>query len=326
MIGSVQTQFKNSWRLSTVLLRFSLNTPMTINPRFFFKAYLVDHFLYKQATLKNILDQYSSLKPTVLSGVNDVDDAAYLQTIRMEIRSTYFQSIETLFEMLFALMPRNGVIDNENLWYNISTSDWKANYKKISDIAKGDLSFLDLTVAASEQHSESFSQYAFFFGGAEAKEHDRIDASIPVVRNIIEVIAKDFSDRNEYNAIKHSIRLLPIMKTWEIITKAGEGRRFSFDLTNSMTFLREEPDGSLVHHTKMLDTERDFKMSLLVVRLISNLIRGRKTFFFKQMEPLYTFSEDDYNLANKSDVSIDHLSIRVSSKPAAGDKQQNNGT
>jgi len=118
--------------------------------RGFFGAYLVDHFLQKQYTLFNIILGFPQLKTAILEGLEDVKDADYLKSLRVEIRSTYFQAIETLFELVFSLEPHDGVIDNENIWYYLSTSKGVANYETIEAIAHGNTTFLDRKVVAGK--------------------------------------------------------------------------------------------------------------------------------------------------------------------------------
>lgn len=288
-----------------------MNSKLTIDPKVFFQAYLVDHFVYKQLTLKNCFDNYSTLRPILLAGMDEADDKAYLHTLRAEIRATYFQCIETLFEMIFALSVRGRTVDNENMWYLLSTSDWRRNFKRILKIAEGDLSFLEQTVIAGRELEMSLLQYIFFFGVHGSIPTETVATSLAVIRKTLPVLASEFSDRGEYNAIKHSIRLFPFIAKWEIGATDGQGPKISFDLSDSMTFLREEPDETLIHETRQFDTERDFNMTVLGARLISNIIRGRRAYFFKEGVTLFTFEEEALMSANKRSVAVQNLSISI---------------
>src|SRR5687767_4849837 len=72
-------------------------------PYEFYRSFMVDFFLYKQATYKNIIDNFEKLEPLVLKDVFDYKKDEYLNAIKSSIRVTYFHCIETLFEIIFAI-------------------------------------------------------------------------------------------------------------------------------------------------------------------------------------------------------------------------------
>jgi hypothetical protein len=281
----------------------------------FFNSYLVDHFAYKQEALLFLHDHFQDLKTQLQEGMPDINEEQFLRTLRVEIRSNYFQAIETLFELIFALEPRGSVIDNRNLMYLLSTSDWRGNYDRILRIAGGDLAFLDRIVTAGPRVSVSFNQYLFFFGIVDNMMTQAIDASLLTIRKFLIAFASEFANRDEYNAIKHSMRLVHLMEEFGFGPK-GSTVRIKRDLKDSMSYMKQEKDSSLTMYTKPLDTVRDFKMTIVCSNLISNIFRSRKYHFTKdQSIELHTLTDESYVDATKRNLSWSALKLNFKQVP-----------
>jgi len=288
--------------------------PIPIDSKFtdqFFTGYLIDHFLYKQFTLFNALEKLPNIKFQILDGIDDIDETEYLTTLRLEIRATYFQAIETLFELIFSLEPRGNIIDNRQIWYYLSTADWHKNYKSINSIASGDTTLLYRKIKINKMLTLTFVQYLFYFGLTDPSMIESALNSCEHIMKFLIAFAQEFSDRDEYNAFKHALRILPTMKKLEIIQKSSEKPITTFDLTNSMTYLIKE-DQSISFRTKPLDTIRDMRMSLICSQLISNIIRSRRVHFSQNKKShLYMFSEENFQFANQRNVDWKNFKFKV---------------
>ena len=103
----------------------------TINPLSkFFKLYQVDYWLYKQSMLKGYLDSYDEFKKNFQRLVNEVEDIDYKNMLKLEIHFTYFQMVEALFELIFAIEAAYEKKNDVGLWYYLSFSDWRENTKE----------------------------------------------------------------------------------------------------------------------------------------------------------------------------------------------------
>jgi hypothetical protein len=283
--------------------------------KIFFKSYLVDHFLHKQVTLLNILENYSKLKDEVMQGAGEIDDAQYLLSLRTEIRANLFQAIETLFELIFTLEGRNGVIYNPYIWYHLSTSHWRKNLSKIEAIGNGQVDFLDRIVIANPKTKLKvpFVQYVFYFGCVDISLMPAILNSLQPIKSILIALAKEFSDRDEYNAFKHSLRLFPIIRFFEFYKQGITDPLLKIDLSNSLTVLKKGTDDSMVFQIKPLDTVRDYRMCLLCCNLISNIVRSRRAHFYKgESVSLNTFSEETLPWATESHTKVNPMTIKLS--------------
>jgi len=278
----------------------------------FFQSYLVDHFLYKQESLLCFLRYYDELKGKLEEGISEINDEQYRQTLKVEIRSTYFQAIETLFELIFSLEPRDGVVDNRNIWFFLSTSKWHDNYDRIQDIANGELAFLDRQINANPNLIIPFVQYLFFFGVTNESKLKDVQDSIDPIRKLLRAFASEFTNRDEYNAIKHSIRLIQLMQEYKIVQKGTDKTLFKRDFKDSVSYLKHETDGSLTAYTKPLDTIRDFKMTTVCSNLISNIFRSRRYHFTKDDSiVIHTFTEESFTDATKRNVDWTQLKLNI---------------
>lgn len=282
--------------------------------RQFFSGYLVDHFDYKLITLYNALVKFPKLKADILDGLDTVDDAEYEKSIRLEIRATYFQAMETLFELIFSLEPRGDVIDNQRIWYFLSTAEWGEDFKRIRSIAKGQTALFDRAITAGSDLKVPFIQYLFYFGVTDPTMIQAIQASLDPIKKFLVAFAKEFSDRAEYNAFKHALRIFPAMRTFEAINRATQKPLITWDMTRSITYLTESDDGSISLETRPLDTERDMRMAQVCSRLISNIVRSRKVHFVKGYEGyIHTLSADSFPSATER--TINWINFKFTIKP-----------
>ena len=126
----------------------------------FYQKYPIDHWIYKISIFKNIIDNYDTLKDSLLKGLEDIIDVDCINMLKAEIHFTYFQMVEALFELIFALEKTKDKL----LWVFLSISPFKANFKRISRIAKGNTSFLFKEVEIPSGSKVPFIQYVFYFG------------------------------------------------------------------------------------------------------------------------------------------------------------------
>lgn len=298
------------------------DTPFTQQ---FFSGYLIDHFLYKQRTLYNALQMAERRAPkprkpcrnwlvswllkvpslstaSVLRGLDEIDYPAFARTLRLEIRATYFQSIETLFELIFSLEPRGNVIDNRRIWYFLSTSEWKKNYHRIGAIAKGDTAFLEREITAGNKLKVPFAQYLFYFGVTNPSMLEAVKASFSPINKFLIAFATEFSNRDEYNAFKHALRIMPMFQNVQIGPHGFAKPTVVLDMNNSMTYMIEQKD-SVSFRTNTLDTARDMRMGQVCSYLISNIVRSRRAHFAKNPEGyLHTFTDTSFSSASERDM------------------------
>lgn len=282
------------------------------DPRFY-QLYLVDHTARRQYMLKQMLDNYDDLTPKVMADYHALDDKAFKDSLRLELRAGYFAAIETMFEMIFGLEPIEGARYDGQLWFRLSSSNWRLNYKRIQSIAKGDLDFLDARVRINPKLEVSVAEYIFYFGVANAYDRDLINSGLQGIKTLLKTVAQDFVDRDEYNAIKHSVRLFQTLNGVGI--RSADGRELPpelADLSESMTYLREAGDiPEMV--VKPLDSDRDYRLSIVCWQMISNIIRLRRAYFFpseRENTQVFFLTEGDVMEAGERKFKLTYFSWR----------------
>lgn len=285
---------------------------------------MADFFLYKQTTYKNILDNFEKVEPIVMMGVKDYIKEDYIKVLRSSIRLTYFHCIETLFEIIFAIERgiRTEVNEHQDemILQRLSTSDYRKNFERISRIASSDADELKrfsekiyLDVVGEEI---SILRYIFYYILSPKNVNitkewwDRMEPSLAAIGEALRTLAKDFSERKEYNAYKHGLRIIQMKQKFQVYNSESTNEMINFDFSDSMTFITESKD-ELTLITKNFDTERDYKMSIVASDLIASIINIRKAVYFRKgEETMIKFFEDDkIKSSSKQNINVREMKI-----------------
>lgn len=255
---------------------------MEINYKAFYTQYAYNYHLYKVTTLSSILDKTEAFQKDYLAAdISDYDETDYTRFLKGEIRVTCFHVIETLFELIFGLEPKDGKCTDFELLKEISTSNFQKNYSRIERIAtdESELHFLDLETPQFGNHL--LWLHIFFFAPPLEKlgVPEMLQDSYEAIKLFLREAAKTFTRRYEYNAYKHGTRILNAFQEFGWSDVDGTNS-FSYDLSDSMSFFTvEKVNGMPVNEvvtTKMFNTKKDIKMILLATKLITNIIRRRR--------------------------------------------------
>ena len=106
-----------------------MNIP-PIDYKEFYLNYQIDYWSYKIAMLKNVFDNFHEVKNTIYKGLTDTNDEDFLLMIKTDLHFLYFQVIEALFELIFALEKG----DERYIWFHMSFPDGN-HYNRIKSIA-----------------------------------------------------------------------------------------------------------------------------------------------------------------------------------------------
>lgn len=264
--------------------------------REFYNNYNADYWDYKIFLLKNAHDFYDKLGKDLSDGLGGVDNKDFKRVIRTEMHFTYFQMIESLFEIIFALSEH----DNRSLWIALTFSnDWKTEfysdcYNKIKEFSEGKLkepkfgSTIKITIE-NEEVEISLLRWIFYFVYKTSLSKEDWEKNLKNIHSLLKLFAKDFSDRGEYNAYKHSLRFynspfqLGISETGSDVMQ-GIGKS-----EDSIIYLKEKKNDqnnaiNIRCVTKPFDFERDFRCCLIISSLIKNAINTRKYSLLKDLK------------------------------------------
>ena len=291
------------------------------DPKIFYLSYLTEYHKFKIIPITKILAQQKKYEVEFFGNeLTPEDSAAYHKTLKSDLRQTYFHSIETLFEILFALSPteKKG-FDDENILLNITNSNQKETFNRIQKIAK-DISELDYLDNSTTLNSEKISigHYLFYFGILPNNKFpnemfDEMKNSLESIKLGLQIIAKDFSNREEYNSYKHGLRIIPALKQFAFAAADNLEIKLSWNLSESMSFYyRTKNPDELKMVTKLFDTERDYHMAYFCSNLIFNMVYFRRLHFYKESIkddkiPILMFGKDEIEKCNKINVEMQDL-------------------
>jgi hypothetical protein len=303
---------------------------MIFEPKIFYRTYLKDYHKTKAIYLKKIIDNLPKYEFDFFEKeLNPKDRDDFKRILKSDLRQTYFHSIETFFELFFALNPKGKeVLDDELVLFNLTNAKWAKNYERIQQIADNPklLDFLDEKIRFLD-YSISIGHYLFYMGIFSNEKFpkeifEEIDKSIDAIKFGISVIAKDFTKKEEYNAYKHGLRIIPAVSKIMAIEAKTMKKSIEFDLSESMSFYEKtnNPD-EIVIFTKLFDSERDYLMTYFCSNLIGHLIKYREMAFDSDKDknkeekfPITFFGKEPIEKCNKINVEVQDLTYTMKRK------------
>lgn len=257
----------------------------------FFKNYPLDYWLYKILFLKNAHDSFETLKSGLTKNMEGVVDDDCKRVLRTEMHFLYFQLVEALFEMIFAICAH----DPRYLWATLSFSDWRQTYDKIKLVSEGRLKEPDfknnIQIGAGDKKMEiSTLRWIFYFGYPISLTDEQWGKNLNNIERMLRVFAEDFSDRGDYNAYKHSLRFYHSSFSFALGRTGASEARVMGSSPDCINFLEEEVEADaagqkqiFINTTmKPFDFDRDYRCSIAISNLIQNIINTRKYSLLKE--------------------------------------------
>lgn len=250
----------------------------------FYKTYDPDYWLYKISLLENCHDNFDDIKDTLKDDLSDVVDDDYKRALRTEMHFLYFQMVETLFEIIFAVSKH----DNRNLWLALTFSNWKDNYGEIVKLSETSYLFtskIKTTISGNEVEIPLL-RWIFYFVYPSKMTEDEWKNNLDKIKRLLLLFAKDFSDRGEYNAYKHSLRFYNSSFQMSIGLTGSKNMHTLGASNDSITYIEEQkkkgqdgqfkPTGHILRTTKPFDFDRDTDCCVVIYEMIKNIINTRK--------------------------------------------------
>lgn len=293
-----------------------------ITAKEFYLGFQADYFAYRQMRLKRELE-FLTNNPTT-NQIDDIYDYSvddHLRSIKIDIRQTYFQSIETVFELLFSFKPIGTEFRDDQVFSNLIKR--KDHYEDIRKFASGEggLEFLEQTFEFDGHGSMLGIQYLFYGFLTDDKLGGQLVESLQAIRNVLKIIATDISDRKEYNSYKHGLRIFPVGKSFSIHDHKTMEEIIKWDIKDSMSFMeKDEKSGQIDVVTRLFDPERDHNLTIMCNNLISNLIMIRRSSYQEKDKKtcIVVFKTEDVIKLSKPNVKIQDL--KMSSIPVKNGK------
>lgn len=267
---------------------------------FYYDGFLINKNKYLASTLLEQLELGE--KSSTFEKINKIDKDYTLEdfhfSLKTQIRFLCLNTIETLFELIFALYP-NFDPTSYNDKIVIERIVVSSNQKLISFIqsfqdSENVSNLLDRII----ENQYSVAHHLFYFNLENTlnypNELDK-DKSIKNIKYALNVLANEISDRDEYNAFKHADRIFPYIKSI-IIKPELSDESFTLTSENSLTYFTKPKDESSGYgiKVKQVDHYSDYGKILLTSKLLENIISPRKYYFGSRSKfpDVHRFDED----------------------------------
>ena len=213
--------------------------------------------------------------------------------LKIELHFFYFQIAEALFELIFALDSK----DEKNIWATISFSGF-STYDKIKAISEGKDDILTKPLGTTNDNKAKkiidipFLQWVFFHHLDFSRVNSDSDSNLKIIRRLLNIIAIDFSNREEYNSFKHSLRFI-CDEPYTAFSPAGEENKIEFSAKEGFGYLvktKNMNEIKIEEVVKSFSIEKDLKLCVYCSWLIHNIIASRRFYYFGIREKLMFFT------------------------------------
>jgi hypothetical protein len=301
---------------------------MIFDPKIFYDKYLTNYHWNKALYIKKILDDVSKYEVDFFGRtLSETDRDEIQKTLKADLRQTYFHAIETVFELFFALNPQNHTeLDDRFVLFRMTNANWTQNYRTIQKIAK-EADYLEFLSDEIDfmGNKISIGHYLFYMGIFSKEKFpeevfSQIDESIEAVKYGLRILAQDFSGKDEYNAYKHGLRIIPATSKLMAADAKTMEVKVEWDISEGMSYyLKTKKADELTVVTQLFDPERDFQMISFCSNLIEHMIKYRKIVFdpdkekkANQQVAIKFFAKEPIDDCRKVNVNIQNLVYTVS--------------
>ncbi len=280
----------------------------------FYKNFQVNYFDYKQCSNEHLLSLDYEKLASIAGQLIDYDAKAFRLALKMDVRMTYLLSIDTLFELIYALLPdkKLQLMDkkiveqlnrkNQYVFELIKYMDGKpSNFRKLLD-----------TIIYTNDKSSSVMRYLFYLGIFETEHEDKIQESVIAYGEAIKFFGKEILEsRDELNSFKHGLRLIPFIKELHIADQENRSNKLSIKVEESLSFQTSNKTIKTLH-TKSLDYKRDLSLTYFVSNMIYNIITSRRYKYVdnsKGLVSMMAITKDALGHAKKNNVNTGLIKI-----------------
>ena len=288
---------------------------MVYTAKQFYDYFQVNYFDYKQSNNEFLLNRSSEDMKSLCEDVVGYDEKAYKRAIKIDIRLTYLMAVDTLFELVFALLPdTKGNLRDKDIVSTLTSG--KQYYSELREYVNGRPSRFDILenqVNYTGGKSCTALRYIFYDGLFETEYEDEIIESVAAISDALKFFAKEINgNRTELNAYKHGFRVVPFFSNISFKDlKTGKG--FEIDMSESISFLTENKVERTIH-AKPLDYKKDIALTVYVTHLINNIIaiRQRQLTTSKNFKTsMSAFKRTSLDKASKANIQMGNFKLNL---------------
>lgn len=254
---------------------------ITNKPEVFYKIFPYKYWLLKAEMLNNQLANLSE-------GVELFNNNPYLRgsekdlemMLKYELHFTFYHQVEALFELIYALKH----FDNKGVWINLSKPE-KGHPNKLGEfikkISEDSKDIFEKEGTLSNGDKINFIEWLIYETLGSNFDKEAVKSSVQKTKTILGIIARDLSPKDEYNAFKHGLRVLPLWEKFVISEKDDPEKKIEFDLSGCYTYLKFSRDRTSVEEiASRYNTDIDLKKIYLTTIILGGIIESRKQRFY----------------------------------------------
>ncbi|AZQ59835.1 hypothetical protein EJ994_13890 [Maribacter sp. MJ134] len=243
------------------------------------------------------------------------DEKSYKRAIKIDVRLTYLMAVDTLFELVFALLPdKKGNLRDKEIVSTLSSG--KQYYSELREYVNNRESRFDILkdqVNYTGGKSCTALRYIFYDGLFETEHEKEIVESVDAISEALKFFGKEINEnRDELNAYKHGLRVVPFFNTMSFKDpKTGKG--LEIDMSESISFLTENKSERTIH-AKPLDYKKDIALTIYVTHLINNIIalRQRQLTTAKNFQTsISALKKTSLDEARKSNIQMGNFKLNL---------------
>lgn len=283
-------------------------------PEDFYKNFDSDYFLFaheiNQANLEN-----RALFESIQKKFPWVEEKSYRLSILMQIRFQTLLCINTLFELIFNLLPdKNGYIPDKELILRMNKEN-ALSPLQIRNWVNGQKSDLEALQRPIEYKNGEVKELAYHLFYLTESKSEKLDESILHLLNMLKVMGKEIADTSELNSFKHGMRGVIDPKKFSLGSKDKDRELLKFDFSEAISYYNYHSDKKcFTMHFKSLDLERNINLTVFATLLIKAIITPRKKLFHeneKKEEIINVFITEEL-VQKLSTPSKGHFNLRFS--------------
>ena len=288
-----------------------------IQAKSFYEGFQINHYDIKQINNKKLLEMSDKEIDSITKQLINGDKKEFLRSVKMDIRFTYLLSIETLFEIIFSLIPTNDKQSNDHQILKFLTKP-KDHYKELRNYAEDKPSALDKLnekVLLRNGEESDLWRYMFFLALGGKQFQNSIESSVKTIKRALKLFAKDLSNRDELNGYKHGLRGIRHLVSFQFGPKDKPNKpHMNFATEDALSFYSyDKTTNEHVIKSMEFDHERDMKMTHLASNILYNIIEPRKFLYSEKLgETIFYkyFTEEILEEASKPNIKFQDLTFR----------------
>lgn len=250
-------------------------------PEDFYKNFDTDFFLFAQEISRANLEN-KNLFTSIKEKFNWVEEDSYRVSIKMQIRFMNLLCINTLFELIFNLLPDNdGYIPDKEVILRMNRFKELKPFE-ISNWVNGRKSVLDKlldTITYKNNEINEVIYHLFYLGQPRTEE---VISSVKILIQMLKEMGREISDTSELNSFKHGMRGVIDPRYFKILNNDTGMDLLKFDFKESVSyFTYHNKEKCFSINYSALDSDRDYTLTFFASMFIKSIVTPRKKLFHK---------------------------------------------